>query len=277
MHGAGGDPSVLVAHGTTRDLNASVPQGWIDRELERDPARNNAEYNAVFRTDLETFVSLAVVEAAVGDYVELSPSPSCRYFGFVDAAGGSGGDAFAVAIAHRDDDDVIIDAVRERRPPFSPGDVITEFSSLLKSYRISTVTGDKWAGGFPPEQFAKHGISYGPAAKTKSDLYLDLLSLLNSGGVVLPRSDRLVQQLATLERRTARGGKDSIDHPPGGHDDIANAIAGAALLARKPGYDSSMSWVFGPDRDSNLAANDWQCQQRNLYIASGSGTRPKWS
>ena len=94
---------------------------------------------------------------------------------------------------------------------------------------------------------------------------------------MLPRSDRLVQQLATLERRTARGGKDSIDHPPGGHDDIANAIAGAALLARKPAYDSSMSWVFGPDRDSNPAANDWQRQQRNLYIASGSGTRPKWS
>ena len=33
------------------------------------------------------------------------------------------------------------------------------------------------------------------------------------------------------ERRTARGGKDSIDHPRGAHDDVANAVAGAIMLA----------------------------------------------
>jgi hypothetical protein len=32
-----------------------------------------------------------------------------------------------------------------------------------------------------------------------------------------------------LERRTSRAGKDSIDHPPGAHDDIANAAAGALV------------------------------------------------
>jgi hypothetical protein len=33
------------------------------------------------------------------------------------------------------------------------------------------------------------------------------------------------------ERNTARGGKDSIDHARGAHDDIANAAAGALVLA----------------------------------------------
>jgi hypothetical protein len=41
----------------------------------------------------------------------------------------------------------------------------------------------------------------------------------------------LISQLHGLERRTARGGKDSIDHGPGAHDDIANAVAGALVLA----------------------------------------------
>jgi hypothetical protein len=41
-------------------------------------------------------------------------------------------------------------------------------------------------------------------------------------------------QLLGLERRTARGGRDSIDHAPGAHDDIANAAAGALTLASKP-------------------------------------------
>jgi len=34
-----------------------------------------------------------------------------------------------------------------------------------------------------------------------------------------------------LERRTARGGRDSIDHGPGAKDDVANAAAGVLVLA----------------------------------------------
>ena len=49
---------------------------------------------------------------------------------------------------------------------------------------------------------------------------------------------RLVSQLCGLERRTARSGKDSIDHAPGGHDDVANAAAGAlvGVLASSPAF-----------------------------------------
>src|SRR4029450_12286297 len=43
-------------------------------------------------------------------------------------------------------------------------------------------------------------------------------------------------QLTALERRTSRGGRDSIDHAPGAHDDIANAVAGALVTAyKRPG------------------------------------------
>ena len=44
-------------------------------------------------------------------------------------------------------------------------------------------------------------------------------------------------QLAGLERRTARSGRDLIDHAPGGHDDLANAVAGVLVgldLDRRP-------------------------------------------
>ena len=39
-----------------------------------------------------------------------------------------------------------------------------------------------------------------------------------------------MSQICGLERRTSRAGKDSIDHGPGSHDDLANAVAGAADL-----------------------------------------------
>lgn len=290
-YGPDGAPDLLVAHGATRSFNPTVPQAWIDHELERDPARNNAEYNAIFRTDVEGFITLEVVETCLGDYLELLPNTSTRYRAFVDPAGGSGADSFTLAIAHRDrDGTAVIDVARERRPPFSPANVIREFAALLKSYRVAKVSGDRFAGGFAAEAFRQHGIGYSPSAKPKSDLYLDLLPLLNSGGVVLPRHDRLVQQLVALERRTSRAGKDSIDHGPGAHDDVANAVAGAALLARKPGYDSSLAWISGPDRAVSAAGvaaaddgtsvsavanfdNSWQRAQRNAYVMTGGYSR----
>jgi hypothetical protein len=49
--------------------------------------------------------------------------------------------------------------------------------------------------------------------------------------VELLENQRLNVQLVALERRTSRVGKDTISHPPGGHDDVANAVAGALYLA----------------------------------------------
>ena len=65
----------------------------------------------------------------------------------------------------------------------------------------------------------------------KGLLYLNFLPLLNSGKVRLLGDKRLVSQLVGLERRTTRGGRDAIDHARGGHDDVANAVAGALLSA----------------------------------------------
>jgi len=169
--------------------------------------------------------------------------------GFVDPSGGSA-DSMTLAVGHREDTVVVVDAVREVKPPFSPEDVVDEFATLLKRYRIVKVTGDRYAGEWPREQFRKRGISYEPAAKPKSDLYRDLLPAINSRRVDLLDHPRLVNQLASLERRTARGGRDSIDHAPGAHDDIANAVAGvSAMFARLSTYNM-LAWF--DDEPSDL-------------------------
>jgi hypothetical protein len=77
----------------------------------------------------------------------------------------------------------------------------------------------------------KHGIRYEPSDMVKNEIYLSFVPLLNSSRVELLDHPKLVSQLCGLERRTARGGRDSIDHPPNAHDDVANAAAGACLLA----------------------------------------------
>ena len=127
-----------------------------------------------------------------------------------------------------------------------------EFAALLKSYCVSKITGDRYAGEWPREQFRKHGINYEPAEQPKSALYQNMLPLINSREIDLLDHARLLTQLVGLERRTARGGRDSIDHAPGADDDLANALAGVAVATsgRKYRYDSTLSWVSGPDDDS---------------------------
>ena len=210
-YGPEGDQLVLVAQGASRDFNPSLPQSVVDRALERDHAAATAEYLAQFRSDIETFVAYEIVQACIGDHREMAPLPNQRYFAFVDPSGGSA-DLFTLAISHRDGERLVVDATREVRPPFSPAAVIDDFAALLKLYRVARATGDRYAGEFPRELFRQHGIHYACAEKPKSDLFRDLLPLLNSGRIVLPKSDRLVSQICGLERRTSRAGKD-FDRP----------------------------------------------------------------
>jgi hypothetical protein len=259
--GKDGDPLILVAQGTSRDFNPSLPQSVIDRELEKDRAKASAEYLAQFRTDIEGFVSLEIVQACIGDHVEMAPLSAQQYTAFCDPAGGSGADSFTMAIGHRDGERIVIDCTREFRPQFSPAEVIDELATCLKTYRVSKVTGDRYAGEFPRELFRKNGISYECSEQPKSDLFRDMLPLLNSGRIVLPKSDRLVNQLCGLERRVGRSGRDSIDHGPGSHDDLANAVAGAASLTKSGTYGWTNEAIgmppSGEQRFGQLAHNPW--------------------
>ncbi|WP_141138285.1 hypothetical protein [Boseongicola aestuarii] len=74
------------------------------------------------------------------------------------------------------------------------------------------------------------------ATQDRSALYIELLAALNSGRVELPPDQKAARQLQGLERRTGRSGRDIIDHPPGSHDDLANAIAGAVAIIDQSSY-----------------------------------------
>jgi hypothetical protein len=215
-------------------MNPVVPQFIINRAYDRDPLSAAAEYGAQFRSDIAAFIAREVIDAVtVPDRFELPPMSRVSYCAFVDPSGGSS-DSMTIAISHVEGDAydrAVLDAVREVRPPFSPESVVIEFAALLARYEIGEVEGDRYAGEWPRERFREHGISYVPAEKPKSDLYKELLPSLNSGKVELLDNSRLHSQLAGLERRTARGGRDSIDHSPGAHDDLANAAAGALVRA----------------------------------------------
>jgi hypothetical protein len=70
---------------------------------------------------------------------ELPPIAGVLYQGFCDPSGGSA-DSMTMAIGHRENDRVVVDLIREMRPPFSPESVVKDFATTLKAYRISSVT-----------------------------------------------------------------------------------------------------------------------------------------
>jgi hypothetical protein len=79
------------------------------------------------RLNIADFISRQVVEACVeaGCHERPPARAAGRRYAFIDAAGGSGTDSMTLAIAHAEDGIPVLDAIRERKPPFSPDDGVS--------------------------------------------------------------------------------------------------------------------------------------------------------
>ena len=149
----------------SRTMNPLLKQAVVDAALANDLHKANAEFFGVWREDSEDCYPVDALDACTDQNVlERPPLPFVSYFAFFDGATGTGREAFALAIAHREGDKVIIDAIRERKPRFVPSDVIAEYSTLLKQYRCHQVVGDKFAGGYEFE-WQRCGITHLPGKR----------------------------------------------------------------------------------------------------------------
>ena len=236
----GKNSPVLFWKAASRTMNPSLPESVVKEALERDEASARAEYLAEFRSDVERLIRQEVVDACtVRGRFELPKAANLTYAAFCDPSGGSS-DSMTLGIAHpigkvKNGGPLmhmaVLDALREIRPPFSPHETVAEFCKLIRSYGLSEVHGDRYAGQWVVELFSKNGITYRHSDKNRSEIYLELLPLLNSGRVELLDENHLRAQLCGLERRASSTGKDTVDHARGSHDDLANAAAGALVLA----------------------------------------------
>lgn len=235
----GQDDDILVLQGSTIDFNPTIDRRIIDDAMEDDPEAAQAEWYGQFRNDVEAFLARETVEGLQRPSpLELPYNSAYRYSAFTDASGG-GADEFTLAIGHREGETVVVDVVRAERG--TPSAIVEQYASLLRQYKILEVHGDKYAGSWPSDEFKKWGVDYKPSEKPKSGLYQDALPIFNSSRVELPPCTKLLNQFLVLERRTSRAGRDSIDHPPGGHDDRANAVAG--LITHAAAYSQPATHI----------------------------------
>jgi hypothetical protein len=147
---------------------------------------------------------------------------------------GGRGDSWAKAIAHRERDKVVIDLACAWPPSVGVHDIAKESADIGKRYGCKSTVGDNYAGEWPKEAFAEHGVAYERCELAKSDLYLAAIPLMSSKRVELLDNDRMVKEFRRLERKPGRGGKDAVQDG-GRHDDLANAIAGVInVIMSKP-------------------------------------------
>jgi len=226
------DPVTLVWKAGTLDMNPLYSSKVIDRARVEDASSATAEYDAEFRADLESYISTEALEAIiVPGRFEIPPQQGQQVFAFVDPSGGRN-DSMTLSGFFNDGGGVIQAFIRTRKPPFNPDEVVREFSELLKSYGVGRVEGDRYSGEWCVQAFLKQGIIYKNSERTKSEIYGEFLPVVMQGRAELLDNKKQAAEFRQLERRTGRGGgKDLIDHPPGLHDDTANACAGAAVAA----------------------------------------------
>jgi len=234
--GKPGSP-VLVLQAPTELLNPNFSKAKLESAKQRDPVAFEAEYMARFRSDLSAMYDPDVIDKAA-NYDRPLELPfragAGPYAAFVDVAGGGGKDSFSIAITHLEGQKIVIDAVRSRAPKFDPEAVTEEYCALLKSYKISRVTGDKFSGDYGSNAFIKFGIQYERSKKVKSELYLEAEAAFNTGRVELPNREKAIAQLKSLVRRVRSGGRDSVDTDSGQPEDEANVIAGCIAVHGTP-------------------------------------------
>ena len=249
----------LYIQASSRQLNPTLDEGAIDAAMKDDPAAAASEYLGLFRADLQSFLDDATVDGAVVPNRRMLPRTfGTEYVAFTDAAGGvAGGDSFTLSIAHQEAGGrVVLDVARSWVPPFQPSEIVRQCAETLSAFGLSSVTGDAYAAAWCSDEFRKCGVTYLRSDKPKNEIYLESLPLFTSGVVELLDIPQVRTQLLLLERRPRSGGRDSVDHPRGAHDDLANAACGALRLAARLQWSGQSAEVGGRTRHSTLTNYD---------------------
>jgi hypothetical protein len=225
------DKNVLVWRAPTPTMNPTIPQDLIDAEMEKDKSAAASEWYADWRSDIEGFLDPDLVKAAAVLPGTLGYQNFTVYQAFCDPSGGRS-DSFTLAIGHYDFEksNYTVDCVKGFPAPFNPSEVVKEISQMLRRYRITRITGDRYSAAWVEESFKKESIIYSQSELNKSKLFLELEPLINTQQILIPKDKNLINEFFNLERKTGRSGRDSVDHPPKGSDDLANAVAGCAHL-----------------------------------------------
>jgi len=251
----------LIWKSTTMEMNPLANRKEIEEQIKSDPSKYRAEFLSEFRDDIESYLGIEDLDRITAKGIQSRAYNSeFSYYAWCDPSGGRV-DSMTLGISHLEEEKAILDVILERKPPFSPDAVVEEFSETLKEFNISSVQSDRYAGQWIEEAFEKQGISVKYSELSASEIYSNFIPIVMNERAVLLDNKKLRTQFSNLERHTRSGGRDIIDHPPGLHDDVANAAAGVCVIASKKESggafvisDVGISDIWGDGRDDDFGS-----------------------
>lgn len=231
----GEHPTVYAATASTRELNpAWDPDGSIEAaERHRDPDKARREIDAVPTAGGAIhFFDGDLIDACTDPALQLPRVPLPREY---VAAGGDLGfrsDSSALAIVHAASDAIRLGELIEVRPelgrPLRPSEVVLSFGrTMLAHGGLAYLVADQHYQETVTEHLADCGLGFVPAPLDVSEPYVKARALMREGRVKLPKHDRLIAQLRSVQWRANPGGSVSIILPrakTGGHCDLVSAL-----------------------------------------------------
>ncbi|MFH1883804.1 MAG: terminase family protein [Planctomycetota bacterium] len=237
-------PGRLTVHGETLFVNPEVDPDFLESEKRRDPDNYDREFLALFCEQVDSFFPADKLRECFTLSGDVPFDNRYRYHCAVDQSGLSGKDRFAMSIAHREKEEVVIDVSRTWAT--KSGDrIIAEIKETVKPYGISSISLDRYSGGWCKESFERQGFE-----TTVRDLlppiYVNLKSLVIAGRVSLPDTKGLREGLLQTVAFYGKSNKLSIGHErtQAGHGDESDSCATAIWLASKSPATGYFASVF---------------------------------
>ena len=204
-----------------------------------DPIEFPTEYQAQFVDSKSQFFRADSVEAAVMKGVtEIAPvrHPDVTYVAALDAAYKGDRFAFTVVSVKREEKITKVEQVhqhiwqrRSRKDEVDLREVGVHIESMVKRYGLDRVYADQY-GYIPLRELFKdrHNITLEEfcfTAQSKKLMYKNLQTLMDQGDARILDDRGLVGELVSMELEITEAGQIKIYHPPGKHDDRADAFA----------------------------------------------------
>ena len=151
-------------------------------------------------------------------------------------------DSTALTLMHRDQDRIVVDFCTSWNPDPRIGvevdlQNVEEIIDLIR--RDVSVTGlycDRWNSALLVQKMRGKGIKAETVKLDYEDFEL-FKRLLYAGNIQLPKNDRLLNELKSLQQVTQQ----RVDHPDGGHNDMAvTVVMGVRMLAKATTGDSGL-------------------------------------
>jgi hypothetical protein len=271
---AGTDGDTFHVHRATWEMNPAISRESLNGEFLADPEGAASEYGAEFVSGLGAFLDPAEVLACMqGGAGVLPPADGVRYSAAIDPAFSR--DAFALGIAHREDETLVVDGVWTwNRAGFES--TLDQVADVVRRYGVRTVRSDQFSSQAVLEGLQRRRLGCEPVAwdaKSKWEAFSRLKALIRMRTIELPDDDALRAELVGLEARALPSGLTRIAARGAGHDDRASVVAALTdtLMA-----SSGELTVFSLRSDTGYLAGhgDFQWVGGEMIFADDRGGKP---